>query len=126
MKKCLKGDERELEDYRETMMHERLNVTLNIFEEDKNDNVVPWQKKHKLHMRTINEGPLLGDNGCFGGKWDNYVFKILLRDNEPWNSNKNFYAPFLQTSPLRKKFFKNNKFNAAKIVKQMRDQIVNR
>ena len=51
------------------------------------------------------------------------VFKILLRDNEPWNSNKNSYAPFLQTAPLRKKFFKNNKFNAAKIVKQMRDQI---
>ena len=60
MKKCLKGDERELEDYRETMMHERLNVTLNIFEEDKNENVVAWQKRHKLHMRTINEGPVRG------------------------------------------------------------------
>ena len=65
MKKCLKGDERELEDYRETMMHERLNVTLNIFEEDKNDNVVPWQKKHKLHMRTINEGPVRLFFFCF-------------------------------------------------------------
>ena len=60
MKKCLKGDERELEDYRETMMHERLNVTLNIFEEDKNENVVAWQKRHKLHMRTTNEGPVRG------------------------------------------------------------------
>lgn len=126
LKKCIKGDEREMADLREEMVHERLNITLNIFEEDQRDGVVDSKRQHKLHMRTINEGPLLGDNGCFGGKWDNLIFKILLRDNEPWNLRKNEYAPFLQTSPLREMFWENNKFDGAKIVKQMRDQIVNR
>jgi len=132
LQRCLKGHEIEMSDLKKEMQHERLNVTLNIFEEDTNDEIADHNKEHKLHMRTINEGPLLGDNGCFGGKWDNLIFHILLRgDLKMWNRDKrkgpvNKYAPFLQTSPLREEFYNNAKFDGARIVKQMRDQIVNR
>ena len=91
LQRCLKGHEIEMSDLKKEMQHERLNVTLNIFEEDTNDEIADHNKEHKLHMRTINEGPLLGDNGCFGGKWDNLIFHILLRgDLKMWNRASHF------------------------------------
>ena len=111
--------------------HERLNITLNIFEEDTREGIQPWHKKHQIHMRTINEGPLIGSNGCFGGKFDSLIFNCLINENKPYDKS-NEIAPFLGTKPLRKFFGESTKTEhewlkkGGKIAKQLRDQVINR
>ena len=121
------------DELKEQLRFERLNVTLNILEEgtapwgdpyprrtDRNGEIVIGAG-HKVHMRTINEGPLMGNLGCFGGEEDPWVLKKMLKDNKPWNS-KNKVAPFLSTSVLKN--LGDRHINS--FAKQMTDQIINR
>ena len=119
-----------LKQKRKILAHERLNITLNIFVEDKRENVPTRHRKHKIQMRTINEGPLLGDNGCFGGRNDALYFDKLINNTKPWDKIKRKFAPFLHTAKLRSLFghICDGEWmeQGRKISKQMKDQIINR
>lgn len=119
------------------LKYERMNVTLHILEEGK----WPWGEKyperydnkeevaigrpHKIHMRTLHEGPLVGAHGCFGGEQEPWVVKKMLKDNKPWNDQNGDVmkvAPFLTTHVLKGL----HESDQISIAKQMTDQVINR
>jgi hypothetical protein len=104
-----------LEQMREKLMYERINFSLNILEED------PDGEQHKIHMRTIAEGPLLD---CFGGRLDPKVMHMLIYEDKPYKQNK-MYRPFLTTHILTDKIGLEDE-KAGKLAKQLTDQVVNR
>lgn len=113
------------EKLKQLLKYDRLNITLNILEEGHSPwgNTYPRRQDsgagHQIHMRTIHESPL---TDCFGGEQDPYVLKTMIKENQPWDPQKNVVAPFLSADVL--KGLKDRTINS--FSKQMTDQIINR